>query len=245
MFILETKFESMANSSDFKQRIRDLITEDRTQQALKLLRSALKDESNFLSVLVLFTAEYNRIADRRLLDIAKLEDTEREFNSLNYRLLQFIEKLTDEDIKGKLEPQSSGWTNKILVFTFSEKSREEMLAFFRPLNFENVSIETVESYDPKWNNTADLTIWDNQDLPICTKEDDMDRLKERERAVILRRLPFLIECLKEFPSPHFIHFGQSFFLVNDNRNCVNAANSFYSLFARIRETLDYINTYRV
>lgn len=235
----------MANSLDLKKKIREQISDNRTQHAIKWIQASLNDECDYLPALVLLSSEYNRIADRVLLNIGNYEDTEREFNSLNYRLLQFIEKLSDEDLKDQLESQSSGRTNTILIFTFTGKAREEMSTFFRPLDFEDVTIELVKDYDPKWNETADLTIWDNRDLAYCPERESMDKLKEIKRALILERLPFLKDCLREYPSPHFIHFGEPFFLVNENRNCVNAANSFYSLFARIRETLDYINTYRV
>jgi hypothetical protein len=228
---------------DFTNRLRQEIAKGRIGAALNLLFPSLKGKC--LSDVTLLRGEYNRLNDRMLLNIDNYADMSHALNNISYRLLQMVDQITEDDFLAGSEPHSTGFSNPILVFVFTEDAKKEMEIFFQPLDFENLRIEQIEAYDPKWNNTADLTIWDNRDLAPLPNDEDMGRLKERERALILRRLPILNACLEEQPSPHFIHFGENFFLVNKKRNRINAANSFYSLFARIRETLDYINTYRV
>lgn len=222
-----------------------MVAENKIKQVLQLLRDTLQPDSNHRSIIISLTAQYNRINDRTLINLTNYAESDRELNRISISLLQLIKKLSDEDLKSETPIQETGWSNPILLLTFSAEAKSEIEAFFRPLDFRKVRFEIAEAYRPEWNQTADLTIWDNRDLPYCLKREDMERLKERERTIIFRRLPILEACLAEMPSPHFIHFGEPFFLVNEYRRCVNAANSFYSLYARIRETLDFINTYRV
>lgn len=228
-----------------QDQLREDIASNKMGQAIKQLRAAIKKDSHYLYTLITLSAEYNRIADRTLINLADHADADRELNSITHRLLQLIEKLSEDDIQSDIQVKETGWLNPILLLAFSAEAKSEIEAFFRPLDFRKVRFELAEAYRPEWNQTADLTIWDNRDLPYCPRREDMERLKERERTIIFRRLPILEACLAEMPSPHFIHFGEPFFLVNEYRQCVNAANSFYSLYARIRETLDFINTYRV
>lgn len=225
--------------------LEDKIAENRTKQVIKELRELLKDDNEHLKSLIInLSASYNRATESLLRNIKKHSEVDIEFNRINEALLEVISKLKDEDFKADVKFSAYGLTNPLLVICFDLIQLEELEAFFHQLDFQSVQIELAEQYNEAWNETAHLTIWNNWDLPHCPQRESMDKLKESERALIFKRLSFLETCLDKKPSPHFIHFGEQFFFVNEHRNCVNAANSFYTLYARIKETLDFINTYR-
>lgn len=228
----------------YKGDLKVLIEEDKIKQVISVLKKDISKHSKFYNILILICRNFNEISVQLLSNIEDPSKISLDFNKIAYRLLEIIDQLDDEHIQSySTIPQNI--LNPILVVTFSEKTKAEMETFFLPLDTLNVKVRWIQSSEFQWNEKYDLTIWDNRDLPYCAKKDDMDKLKERELAVVLSRLPLLEKCLSEASSPHFIHFGEPFFLVSENRNRVNAANSFYTLFGRIRETIDYINTCQV
>ncbi len=226
--------------------LRNKIADNKSRQVIKDLRDLLTNDSGHKKTLMLLSSKYNRISDLLIGDLERRSDLETEFNKINDGLWDLISRLENEDFIPNPKLNSYGIINPLLILCFDVNQKGELEAFFNQFDFQSIRIELAENYNEAWNETADLTIWDNRDLPPCPSKEFLEskNLKESERSLILKRLSFLDTCLDKKPSPHFIHFGEQFFFVNEHRNCVNAANSFFSLYARIRETLDFINTYR-
>lgn len=227
--------------------LQNKIADNKSRQVIIELKGLLTNDSGHKKTLMLMSSKYNRISDLLIGDLERRSDLEIEFNKINDGLLDLISRLEEEDFIPNPKLNSYGINNPLLIHCFDLNQKGELEAFFNQFDFKSVNIELVENYNEAWNETTDLTIWDNRDLPPCPSKEFLEgkNLKESERSLILKRLSFLETCLEKKPSPHFIHFGEQFFFVNEHRNCVNAANSFYSLYARIQETLAFINTYRV
>lgn len=229
-----------------KQQLTHLISKNRLKDALQFLLDAAQTmEASEYHEVILLSRQYNEVSENSRMDIESPTETKRAFNKIARSLLQLVAELPETALQTEVPSQPKGYANPILVLTFSEQARQEMEVFFQPLDFQEIRIELASSYQASWDGTADLTIWDNRDLKSCYSRDNLSKLTEQEQVDISSRLPILEACLQHRPSPHFIHFGEVFFLVNEHRSSINAANSFYSLFARIKETLDYINTYRI
>ena len=167
----------------------------------------------------------------------------RDRNKLGNALLGFIQELTEADVRQQETAKKQGIKNPILVLTATVEAQTYLSAFFQETNFTNVVVQ-LQANAPTAIIGYDLVIFDNRDLAECPKSFLLNKLALPEQTAILERIA-LMDTLKANTTCLFIHFGEFLYWVSENRERVHAANSKFSLFARSKEMIDFINTYRV
>lgn len=234
--------------AQFKTTLEAHLEQNKLKKVARKLKELSYKDVEHRHVVINLSRTVNKINEDLNHGMATRDSLSAELGKVTYAFLHFIEDLELEDLEtGALpEVESVDIQNPILVLCFKQADVTAMETFFSPLDFAELEVKLALSYDPAWNQKYDITIWNNLDLAACPKKDTdtIDHLEANERELLYERLPVLEQCLESNPSPHFIHLGEPLFLVTENRNRIYAANSFYSLYARLKEMVDYINTYR-
>ncbi len=83
----------------------------------------------------------------------------------------------------------------------------------------------------------DLIIFSADRFGAITSEEQVERMGDRER-----NHPDLLQYYIEKSNKYIVYFGQYYYALNLER-CI-PANSKFTLFARIREMVDFINNYQ-
>jgi len=226
---------------DLKSEIAKLIESNNEKKACQFLKREISDLSRKYHELVLLLSRYNSCYTDRYAGLKKYKKILQDLRSINNDLLDFVDTLEDSDLETNSKVNYNIIENPILVMT-NEEDVDELKSFFTQLNFMNVKVcpygEQVE-IDP-----YDIIVYDNQDLEICKKEDELIGLKEEQKKLIQERI-LLMNNVVKYSNKFIIHFGGMFYWVGRNRKRVHAANSQFSLYARTKELVDFINTYRV
>lgn len=227
--------------SKLQKKLHDLYEDNKIKNVFSTLKSELDAEGERISIFRNLRRRYNAIAEQKMADTIERGAFNREMNQVGGALLAFIDSLKASDLGSKVEPSHAEITNQILVFT-KEQEIENVSEFFRQLNFVNVEVrqngEKVELSE------FDLIVFDNTDLPVCYSPKSLAELPEAGKKLVQKRIQDM-EVIVDNSSKLMIHFGNILFWVNAHRDRVQAANSKFSLYARTKEVIDFINTYRV
>ncbi len=79
----------MKPHEDLKKKVKELISDNKTEKALDLL--AEKELSYIGKELILINSRYSKVVDEQRMGISTEEDTQRKFNKINFDLLALIE----------------------------------------------------------------------------------------------------------------------------------------------------------
>lgn len=125
---------------------------------------------------------------------------------------------------------------KLLVLTQDDHDREYLQGFFEHIEglpmpdfATNELKRVVDKYD--------LIVFSAYRLGAIQNEEQLNALAEEERRHLDRLEYYLKNSTK-----YIVYFGKYYYALNAER-CM-AANSKLTLFARIRELLDFLNHYR-
>lgn len=229
-------------SKELVKKLYELLEDNRHKQVFTVLKKEVADESNKRKGLSLLLRRYNEYNDNKVANTISVKKANLELSRITSVLSGFIESLKESDLGASIVLAHQEIVNKILVFT-EENEIVNTREFFLQLNFVNVEVK--EYSDSNYLLTDfDLIVFNNQDLKSCPKQAMLKELKEEEQKNILNRVSKMDSILKESVKS-IIHFGGFLYWVNFNRNRVHAANSKFSLYARTKEVIEFINTYRV
>jgi len=233
-----------------KEELQDLIGGNKVKAAFSFLKQELNRDGDKYDMFVTISRSYEEIIEQKMTYIIDYNTSNVEMNRISKSLLSFIKTIKKSDINTieKLNTTSTDTfihkqvENQILIFTEYEKP--EVQDFFNQLNFTNVQIKTADNLDNINFNEFDLIIFDNRDLPICREESDIEKLNNEKQKSIIQRVEQMKYVINN-SSKFIIHYGHNLYWINHNRKRVQAANSQFSLYARIIEVLGFINTYKV
>ena len=219
-----------------------LCAQSKIKQLLKEMLQALNVESEQYTVLIALSQRYNAVKNKKMLGEISVPEEEVAMNKIGAALTGFIQEIEAEDLEESDIKPTKLIANPILVLTTNKTEQKYLAAFFKETDFAKVEVHLMDN--PPAILGYDLIIFDNRDLAECPKDFLLANLKAAEQALILERIAFM-DALKAKTTCFFIHFGEFLYWVKDNRELVHAANSKFSLFARTKEMLSFINTYRV
>jgi len=228
----------------------ELFEEKDFKKIIEILIKALKPNSKRLDNCRLFSMRLSRWQDREIGNAIDIKDSDVMLNKIGQDLLSFISLLKQVDLRSisikKLKETTSTHDeifDPILVFT-SVEGIPSMKQFFNQLNFANVSVLSYD--DLNYNlDEVDLVIFDNQDLPFCNNRDAFGKIQKEKPAIyalIGNRLDKMNKILTT-SKKLIIHFGDILFWVSENRSRVQGANSKFTLHARTKEVIEFVNTY--
>jgi|GEM_PF-1388094 len=225
------------NTKTLQRETRDLISNNRLIAALDLLKEHLKEGGE---------ADDSRIRiSRRLHDTRGMTDLEErrtlnlENNKSTDSLIALINKLQDSDLSKTAK--TSAWNPgvHILAFAPNDATKNDLHDYFASMKIpkDNFDIRIFGDHSADMTKHK-LVIFDNRDLIACPREDMLERLPAEVQKTIQKRINTMNEIMSV--RPYAIHFGEFLYWVNNNRDFVNAANSRFTLFARICQMLDYL-----
>lgn len=204
---------------NFKSGLKDLIAKS-LDKCIECLEFALdKNIAENINALTLYKGEINRLKKQQLDGTIKYSRIDRHYTELTWRLLNFIDSLTDSDISD-FSVLVDKTQKSILVISKPEKEAD-MRAFFAKHYFPKVDFMNYGQNLPA--ESFDVILL--EDMPTGSVSED--------------KMRFYLAKSDAF----FLYFGDGFFpkkLKDDFGDKVYFANSPFSLYARLNELLDYL-----
>lgn len=219
--------------------LQNLYVKNDIDRILKILKQVLKTDNKKYLVFLSLLRRLNAYSDK---DMIIGKKNIEEYNEIAGAVLNFVSTLDSSNLYRDANYAIDGISNKILVLSKEEK-KEELSKFFRKVYFDNVTIEDYESTD-YYLDGFDLIVFDNRDLPFCFNKNTYNNLSNEKQDLIQNRIRIMEQALEK-SSRLIIHFGEFLYWINSHRDRVQAANSKFSLHARTKEVIEFINTYRV
>lgn len=225
-------------------RIRTLVKAGQPDQALDELNAVVKQSSDHLETLILLNARFNDLNNRIIQQRIAYQQEQEAKSQLNYDILSLLKVLKEADFKSQNEsPGHQQIENSIGLYLPPGTNRNEQLSFFRALRLTNITPLTFgEMPEP---DTVDFLILNNRDLPFLPSDRMLEEIEQSTVKKVEERIEHLDNLWAASEAYYFIHFGEVLFWVNDHRSRVHAANSPISLYARIREMIDFLDTIQV
>lgn len=225
---------------DFKENLLNLIAKNEVKKVLQILSDSINKESDRYNDFVKISARYNGLLDLKMINTIDFSQFILETNKINDTILWFIDKLSSDEIYESKDSSAEYIDNPILIVFSSEDYRiDEIL---KETDLSNITAISIDEQIP--DEKFDLIIFDNRDLKTCYNEKALEAFSPKEQHLISNRIALMNKYL-ENTSNFIIHFGEILYWVNNNRERVHAANSKFSLYARTKEMLAFINSYRV
>ncbi len=227
---------------EFQQALFDLIESSRLERALKELKENLRTDIELWVYSLSLSREYNKLLDRYYSGLLSYSEMSISETRITEALIRLIGKISVGDLKDTpMVHPPQGIANPILVVSRNEE-KDELSDFFQKLGFSSVSFGAGDLL--KDQEDVDLVIFDNRDLQDCRTKDDLTKIPVEERQKIEQREEMMQSLIEKTPRL-LLHYGGQSYIVSKNRNRVYAANSSFSLYARTKEIIDFINAYRV
>jgi hypothetical protein len=218
-----------------KTNLKDLL-EDNVQACIKELRRLLDKEAvlDDLRIIASSHKEYKKAENLTTVDRDTLQIERRKVVK---SLLTFIGDLKETDFKSDaFQPQ--GMEENILVVSNDDAALTEMKRFFSAYFFKNVT----------YNASGKVVIPDNCDIVLFDNRImGRDMYKEEDEKLLPKSAQEHLALLRAYLTKttfNIVYFGDNLHLVTKNRNRINAANSKFTLYARIKETIDCMKYYK-
>lgn len=227
---------------ELKKQLQAHFSNNRIKSVLDLMEENLSIESDIYDDFLLIRQRYNHYQDEKMAEVVEYSQGDVFLNKITKSILHLIRKLAPSDLSVKKNKILNEIKNPILLISSPDLTIPSLEDFMISLNFTNVTIKDSIALEER--NQFDLIILDNRHLPSCFRKDDFDKLEENLKSRVESRIKLMEAIIHETPL-FMIHFGEQLFWINSFRKRIHAANSQFSLFARTKEMLDFINTYRV
>lgn len=215
--------------------LKNYVAKGKTRQALEELKASLSPDSDFYNDLHLLMANFAANTKAMMLGLQADAEIQIENNKLNHRLLTFLDSLTPDDFK-TTAAMSNPITNALLVITPNAERQALMQDLFYRLGMTSAAVKVFsESLD--WS-AYEIIVFDNEDLPqgrdLSSEQVAQTQAREAQMQHVIQESTAVL-----------VHFGGFLSLVNQHRNRMQAANSRFTLYARIREVADFLNAMRI
>jgi len=203
--------------------IKSQIAENKIDQALASLNNIIKTESDSFNNYIILKNNYLQYKSNKFQGLDTVEHLDIAFQKLIVKFLQLLDSLSNKDILDSKDVPSSKNRDeiryeKILVVCPPER-KQAMEKFFSRYYFQNLNFETSQSI-PKNIEDYLVIIFDYQS-PVEYSKDLLEQ--------------YLIQS-----NPYLIFFGEKFPFYPKYKERVYFANSMFSLYARIKEMLDFL-----
>lgn len=232
---------------NLKKQINALIAENKLRSAFELIRDTLEQRGMDYAVFSILSRQYNDNHSLFLRGVIDYEAYSRSNNRICDALFELLEHVDESHLN--TDPKDHDYEyaevkELITVFAANSERIEQLIHFFSILRFKNIRYFLFkEKMEDKLDFDFDeLIIFDNTDLPT-----DDGNLSDRQKKEIQFRTQLMDEFLENCPASYFLHFGPTIHWLNDTKKRlrVSAANSPITLYARIKEIIQFMNAYRV
>ena len=215
------------------------IKKDLENEDLKIifarLKNAIKQNSSSEKQYLILKSRYNSHTKHFMNGTIAYTDYQLEMNRLVDTILDFIEQVSSQDIVSGSSISLPHITNPILVVCFSREDADIMQAFFALLDFENVSVHLDQEIDQLNLTDYELVVFDNHRLPNANNP----QLNKTQIKELDQRSDLMKKYLDQNNDYSMIHYGEYLPFVSEHRERVHAANSRFTLYARVKEVLEF------
>lgn len=215
--------------------LKNYVSAGKTRQALEALKEAVSPQSNFYNDLLMLMADFSENSRAIVLDLQSPEENRRERKRINNRLLTFLDSLTPDDFKTTTAVTES-INQPLLVITPNVERQSLMQDLFYRLGMTSAQVE-VFAETLGWS-AYEIIVFDNEDLP---QGRDLSAEQHAQTEAREAQMKYVLENSRAV----LVHFGGHLNLVNQHRSRMQAANSKFTLYARIREVADFLNAMRL
>jgi hypothetical protein len=229
------------NSSIFQTQAQDLLRQNKFERVFAHCSQYL-GSAQALNTALLLEAQYNDLKNEVLQGLSGDQDATARKNRLRKHLLDFIQSIESTDLKAQPHTDFDAiLQSAILVVCPSPAQQSQARALFGRLPFQNIDIQILSHYTEAGH--YKLLVFDNTDLPFCNSITMLANMSEK--ALIEQRVALMGEFLAQSKRP-LVHWGDILYWLQDKkiREYVQAANSKFTLYARMREVLDFMNDYQ-
>lgn len=218
---------------ELKQTVEELIIRNRMGKVFELMNQYLTNDAKREIGLTLLRSEVRRNKDAEQKGLILAEAVEVFYSKMYLRILNILEDLTTSDMLTDKDFDERNIYDFIVVITNTERENN-LRQLLANLRFKKVEFYTDYQYE--YVKHAAIIIFDNMDLPSGRN------LSENEVATIKSREAIIQKCLDETAEQYLIHYGNYLQLLDFNRDRMQGANSQFSLYARVKEVIEFNNT---
>lgn len=219
----------------YKEQLRNQVAKGDVDLVLNSLVTYLpKIKSEYTDDVIALSSRYNKNKREILIGVVDWNSARLEYTQISYALTQYIDMFSEGEIEQlqKIDNDGANYYIKdsILGICINEDSKTKLDDFFKGLHFINAEAKLFSEYNNPEN--YKLIVFD------CHTIDNPDNPEDGNEMALMSIFPKLTKE-KYFT----VFFGNHYENIKKVREWVQPANSFFSLYARIREMLDYINTF--
>ncbi|MCU0445275.1 MAG: hypothetical protein MUE85_10190 [Microscillaceae bacterium] len=235
--------------SNIQNELKTIIANDKIEQYFEFCHNILGKSTQIYNSLIALQGQFYDLKNQKKDQIITNEEANIRKNRLRLSLLSLIGEISISDLENSdislqdiedLKRQTISHNPTILVICPSEDEIEEVKYLFDCLKFDKTEVRYLNKFVPVQQ--YDLIIFDNRDLPYCPQETNLDKLSEK--MLVEQRVNLMNKYIDKGFRP-IVHWGEILYWVNYHREKVHAANSKFSLFARIKEVLDFMAVYHL
>jgi len=240
-------------SVELKAQLEYLVPESKIQESIDLLWEWVRRESLWWRDVAdckgMWTDVEMDYANNRI----NSSERQQQRTRIRSNLLDLVKKLKDSDVK---DDTSHKIATRLLVITPTKATIEEMQAFFPFEYFRDTVFVYDDRYDVKGDDEDEnlknigIHIWMNESYREEIADSDLvvfDNFEHKRITVDEQRRNLQTEKLKWVLTNtecFIVWFGNYDQIVNQHNDRIYAANSRFSLYARILEMLDFLKIYR-
>lgn len=178
---------------------------------------------------------YNNLQQRHLLGEVEWDEYETDIAEIREALSRLGQQV---DGVGKEQfIKEVAITTRILVLTPYKKRFPELDDLFKKFAFTEATIAHWE--DRPGFHAYPILVFDNQDLLDESYANEQAVLKHEQLKLRKQRETLMENCIRSSTSL-CLHYGNQLNWVSQNRQRVHAANSKFSLFAKLKELVEFL-----
>ena len=229
--------------AELNGKLEEAISKAQIKKAIELFKVYVKGESPHREVVIMLSSSFEYLHAQKIAGTLKEEDYMRGINQINQRMFQLSELLQEADlIRPEIDPSGKYTPQNLKILLICQEGDEDHLTkFWRNFHMAPHIQKSGPYVDPDGFN---LIIFDNHKLPpLDSYRSFLDARDDEELSESdLQHIEYVHEYLKHSPI-FMIHYGEQLYLLQKYREKVHAANSQFSLYARIREMAQYMNDF--
>lgn len=229
--------------TQLRTQIQTAIGEDQVNRAFDLLATHLHPHADVRDEYLTHSAGWKDLQKQKRIAITDLAYLDQKKNHIRSALLEIAKALQPADLRDPEALVKPALRLPILVICKDEIDEHYMRDFFSRLDFQDVRIEIRSAYAEP---AQDVRILVFANHTLVSLRDNAGRFYYEEadqaRIALMEQYLTALESARRFT--YAVHFGGNWAGRDRWLDWANAANSRFTLYARLREVADFMIHYR-
>lgn len=227
------------NIKEIKIRLKEHISRSETAKVIELLDNLIVRENDIYNTFISIKANHYRLKREIIQGLISENEKNVQAAKTNNSFISLVDMIEQQDID---EYKIVNIALPVLVITQTDEKAKALGTQFRKMGFENYIITTDLAIEKLKDVT--IVVFDNRHLAACPSKQVFNTLTSEQQDAINKVTQFM-DSVVENSTAYIIHYGEFLFWVNENRERTQAANSQFTLFARIKEMKDFIDMVKI